>query len=560
MIEITSDTRLPNPNINFRVSAGPGAGKTHWLVHHILEIIKQPERLGKNRKLACLTYTNIGADTVVRRLGSAASSCFVGTVHSFLYKNVVKPYIGLIAEELEITPRKLEGYDDAIIGDFNFLKLWKEETKQTYLFDNENLIRALAATWWTLDNNNNIFLTNKPNKFIKVNGKWLKDGSAVKYKQMAWKRGVFHPDDIFYFAIKLLDEHPIISRVLVARFPYLFIDEFQDSNPLQVKIFQHFAEIGIFVGIIGDTAQSIYGFSGARPDDFTNFKAPKIQDYVIRQNRRSSNEIIHLLNHIRTDIQQLPVRQVSMGIPELLVGNKNAAQDYVKTQVSGEIVMLSRSNLTVQELRSPLRKAGLPNLFTEMVKNDSNFGRRELVRITVAALVHAKTLGLAYAARSLPKVLESSWGSDNARKYAAVFLLEMLEDYATYESLTLSQFLDYLRKNRALDISGLTPGKRAKIFYDSYLFSDMASQVLADDKANNRTIHKSKGDEFENVMLFLDEGQLNILVKPEIFQLEEQRITYVAISRARDRLFINVPFLSDDQRKAMPPVISVKSV
>jgi DNA helicase-2/ATP-dependent DNA helicase PcrA len=560
MIEITSDTRLPNPDINFRVSAGPGAGKTHWLVHHILEIIKQPERLGKNRKLACLTYTNIGADTVIRRLGSAASSCFVGTVHSFLYKNVVKPYIGLIAEELDITPKKLEGYDDSVIGDFNFLKLWKEETEQKYLLDNNALVRALGATWWTLDKNKNIVLTNRPKKFIKVNGKSLKKGSALKYKQMAWKRGVFHPDDIFYFSIKLLNECPIISKVLVAKFPYLFVDEFQDSNPLQVKIFQHFAEIGIFVGIIGDTAQSIYGFSGASPDDFKNFKAPRIQDYVIRQNRRSSNEVILLLNHIRTDILQIPVRQVSMGVPELLVGTKQAALGYVKTRVLSEIVMLSRNNQAVQELRSPARKSGQPNLFAEMATHDSNFERRELVRITVTALVQAKNLGLAHAGRNLPKVLESSWGSDAARKYATVFLLEILEDYATYESFTLSQFIDYLRKDGALSITGLTPGKSAKNFYDSYLFSDMANQVLADDKANNRTIHKSKGDEFENVLLFLDQEQVNILVKPEIFKLEEQRITYVAFSRARDRLFINVPILSDDQRKALPPVVSIKSV
>lgn len=560
MIEITSETRLPDPNINFRVSAGPGAGKTHWLVHHILEIIKRPELLGKNRKLACLTYTHIGADTIIRRLGSATSSCFVGTVHSFLYKNVVKPYIGLIAEEFDITPKKFESYDNSIIGDFNFLKLWKKETKQTYLIDNEALIHALGATWWTLDKEKNIVLTNRPNKFIKVNGRSLRKDSALKYKQMAWKRGVFHPDDIFYFAIKLLDGHSIISRALAAKFPYLFVDEFQDSNPIQVKIFQHFAEIGIFIGIIGDTAQSIYGFNGASPDDFKNFKAPKIQDYVIRQNRRSSNEIIRLLNHIREDIQQTPFREVSLRIPELLVGTRQAAQDYTKKQVSGEIVMLSRNNQTVQELRSPVRKIGLPNLFDEMVTNDSNFERRELVRITVTALAQVRTLGLAHAVKNIPKILESSWGSDAARKFATVFLLEILEEYTTYETFTLSQFIDYLREKGALNITRLTPGKSAKIFYDSYRFSDMASQAQADDKANNRTIHKSKGDEFENVLLFLDEKQVDILLNPGVFISEEQRITYVAFSRARDHLFINVPTLSDDKREALPSVVSVKFV
>lgn len=560
MIETTSDAVFPSPNLNFRVSAGPGAGKTHWLVQHILTITKKSGALGKNRKVACLTYTNIGADTVIRRLGSAASNCFVGTVHRFLYKNVVKPYIGLIAKEFGIVPDTLQGYDESIIGDYEFLKKWKEDTNQKYLFDNEALVRAIGATWWTLDKLGNTVLTNRPKKFIKVNGRFIKNGSAFTYKKMAWKRGVFHPDDIFYFSIKLLNEHPIVSEVLAAKFPYLFVDEFQDSNLLQVKIFQHFASIGVFVGIIGDTAQSIYGFSGASPQDFLGFKSPGIQDYVIRQNRRSSNEIIDLLNYIRKDIQQLPVRHHAKGLPELLVGSEQAARAYVRTQVTNEAVMLSRNNETVERLRASSRKTALPRLFGEMAKNDANFERRELVRVLVTAIVQAKNLGLALAVKNLPKVLEPSWGKEMARRYATVFLLEIIAGYQSYENATLSEFIDYLRTEGSLTISGLASGKSAKIFYDSYRFSDMAGQVQSDDKADNRTIHKSKGDEFENVLVFLGEEQIGILTEPNIFEQEEQRIIYVAFSRARDKLFINVPTLSDDQRKVLPNVIAVKSV
>jgi len=560
MIEITSDALFLSPNLNFRVSAGPGAGKTHWLVQHILAITKKSGTLGKNRKVACLTYTNIGANTIIRRLGSAASNCFIGTVHSFLYKNIVKPYISLIAQEFGIIPNTLQGYDEAIIGDYEFLNQWKEKTKQKYLSDNEALVRAIGATWWTLDKSGNTVLTNRPKKFIKVNDRFIKNGSAFIYKEMAWKRGVFHPDDIFYFSIKLLNEHPIVSVVLAAKFPYLFVDEFQDSNLLQVKIFQHFASIGIFLGIIGDTAQSIYGFSGASPRDFLGFKSPGIQDYVIRQNRRSSNEIINLLNYIRKDIQQLPVRNETKGLPELLVGTKEAARAYVETQVTNEAVMLSRNNQTVEGLRAPSPGSTLPRLFGEMAKNDANFERRELVRVLVTAIVQAKTLGLAHAVKNLPKVLEPSWGKEMARRYATVFLLEIIAAYQSYENSTLSEFIDYLRKERSLTISGLASGKSAKTFYDSYRFSDLAGQVQADDRAGNRTIHKSKGDEFENVLVFLHEEQIGILTKPDIFKEEEQRIIYVAFSRARDRLFVNIPTLSEGQRKALPNVIDVKSV
>ena len=563
MIEINSDTRLANPDVNFRVSAGPGAGKTHWLVNHILGIIQQPKRLGKLGKVACLTFTNIAADTVTRRLGAASSGCNVGTVHSFLYHNVVKPYVGFVAVELGIDPKKIDGYDETIVSNFNFLQDWKKATQQTYLLDNAALAAALAAMWWTLDENGDTVLAKKPNRFIKVNGKYLRKGSGLTYKKMAWERGVVHPDDVIFFSLKILERNAFIFSILRARFPYLFVDEFQDSSPLQVKIFQDFATHGIFVGIIGDTAQSIYGFNGASPTDFANFNAPNIADYVILDNRRSSNEIIKLLNSIRSDVQQKSVRNVNFGVPEILVGNKIAAQTYVKQQVgNADFVMLSRNNETVRELTGKdFSNTASVNLLSAMASNDSNYQRRETVRAIIVGIVQAQTLGLCYAVSNAKKVLELSMNQELAKRYAIVLILELLDCYSQYESLTLSEFIAFLNKEFGLAITNLGAGK-ARTFYDKYLFSDIASKVLPDDKSSNRTIHKSKGDEFDNVLLFLEETQLDILISPRIFgkSQEEQRIIYVAFSRARDRLFINVPELSDEQKSLLPSTVSVRTV
>ena len=62
-IEIKSDT-LIDVNHHFRVSAGPGAGKTHWLALHVAHVLKDSERLGKMSKIACLSYTNVGAASI----------------------------------------------------------------------------------------------------------------------------------------------------------------------------------------------------------------------------------------------------------------------------------------------------------------------------------------------------------------------------------------------------------------------------------------------------------------------------------------------------------------
>ncbi len=56
---ITSDSRIPI-NTCFRVSAGPGAGKTHWLANHIQHILNSSDRLNRMSKIACISYTNVG--------------------------------------------------------------------------------------------------------------------------------------------------------------------------------------------------------------------------------------------------------------------------------------------------------------------------------------------------------------------------------------------------------------------------------------------------------------------------------------------------------------------
>src|SRR5699024_8433802 len=81
----------------FKVSAGPGAGKTFWLTNHIKNVLKNSKRLGKTGKIACITYTNTAVEEIQTSLrGASGNRIFIGTIHSFLYANIVKPYSYLI--------------------------------------------------------------------------------------------------------------------------------------------------------------------------------------------------------------------------------------------------------------------------------------------------------------------------------------------------------------------------------------------------------------------------------------------------------------------------------
>ena len=70
----------------------------------------------------------------------------------------------------------------------------------------------------------------------------------------------------------MIIEHPEILRFIRSKFPYVFIDEFQDTHPLQTAIIKEIAKEKTIIGAIGNPAQSIFVFFGAKRSDFLDFK------------------------------------------------------------------------------------------------------------------------------------------------------------------------------------------------------------------------------------------------------------------------------------------------
>ena len=113
---ITSRDLIPIEE-NFKVEAGPGAGKTDFVVNHIKNVVQNSTRLSATRKLACITYTNTGVNTILHRLGKSISERVeVSTIHSFLYKNIVKPYSSFIDKEYDVNCKLIAGHDDFTVN------------------------------------------------------------------------------------------------------------------------------------------------------------------------------------------------------------------------------------------------------------------------------------------------------------------------------------------------------------------------------------------------------------------------------------------------------------
>ena len=93
-------------------------------------------------------------------------------------------------------------------------------------------------------------------------------------------------------------------------------------------------------------------------------------------------------------------------------------------------------------------------------------------------------------------------------------------------------------------------GKTIKDFYVDHTYADAALGVkYGDSNDKHKTIHKSKGEEFDNVFVILkDEDDIEFLLSPDLNGNNAHRVYYVATSRAIKRLFINVPTLSAENR------------
>lgn len=551
--QITSDTLLDDVEHHFRVSAGPGAGKTHWLVEHIKNVLHNSSRLAKTKKIACITFTNIAVETILKRLGTSVEHVEVSTIHSFLYKHIVKPYASFISDEYGLNINEMDGHDDVILSNYGFLNDWKIRTGQQRIREDNDLVKAFKAIKWKFDNAGNLIA--KTDYPYKSGAYAIKSSSYFEYKKMTWEKGVIHHDDVLFFSYQIVQRFPFVLEILRAKFPYFFVDEFQDCNPIQVVLLSFLGQSETIIGIIGDKAQSIYGFQGAEPSQFQSFSLREIFDYQMSDNRRSSNEIIGLLNGLRGDITQNPFRNFASTKPLILVGDMSLALQRGKTICGIEkVYSLSRQNITSNAMKMEIGGVALDGgLFNRLVEIDkpssSNKYRSKLTMACIKATEYARQGKFKDAIKELEKEFKYKDDKNRSRKESLIHIMTLMAKYDTFKDNSLYHFFTIVKSEINKDISDLRNGA-AKIFYDSNTYQQLALCVnVPEDMSLHKTIHKSKGDEFDNVLLVLkEESDLSFVLNPDINSdttaAEEQRINYVAVSRAKNRLFISVPSLS----------------
>lgn len=587
IITINSDYKITDIDYNFKVSAGPGAGKTYWLVNHIKNILHNSDKLSITRRVACITYTNSAVETIYRRLGTSSTQVEVSTIHSFLYQHIVKPYVSFIAEEYNIDISKVDGHDE-IKTSFKKVSNWIEDhpnsstlrhpftfNQLTRLQNNKtaliNWFNSIAYNFNPTNNDIEISLVRSEAYYIEGNDRrYLNriclnalEHNLIEYKKQYWNEGKVSHDDVLFFSFQLLKKFPFISDVLLAKFPYLVIDEFQDSNPIQLEIFKILGLSGIKTGVIGDPIQSIYGFQGANHTQFNSFTLPNLREYTLNENRRSSNEIIDVLNSIRTDISQVKYRNVTIEKPIIYIGDMTIALQRAKEKCALEDVQtLSRSNFLSNALKTEINGVGLDSkLLEKLLITDSNRDRKYLIHSCIKSIAYARENKFKDAIKELEKLFNYKVDKIRGKRKSLKYISILLNAYDEYKSGSLIQFSEFVRLNVDSNMAKVSRGA-VKLFYENQTFNQLSLCVsIPEDLSLHKTIHKSKGDEFENVLVVLKkESDIDFLLNPDLVNKEEQRINYVAASRAQNKLFISVPTLSEDKQEALNNLFDIENI
>jgi DNA helicase-2/ATP-dependent DNA helicase PcrA len=203
------------------------------------------------------------------------------------------------------------------------------------------------------------------------------NGELWIYKSRYWHDGIMHQEDVLYFSYLILCISSQLKKFISNKYPYIFIDEFQDTTEIQTWIIDKITELSTRVGVVGDLAQSIYEFSGAKKSDLINFKDGEIDEYKLSQNHRSTRKIVDFLNKLRPDISQAYGNNNLKGNPVLvIVGSIKVTIDWCKNYLSSDdITILTRKNRTVAEISAHIERMAHEDLLKSLYASDSNDSR-----------------------------------------------------------------------------------------------------------------------------------------------------------------------------------------
>jgi DNA helicase-2/ATP-dependent DNA helicase PcrA len=277
------------------VIAGAGSGKTRVLTYRIAYLME----MGVDPfSILALTFTNKAAREMKERIASIvghseAKSLWMGTFHS-IFARILRTeaeYLGYSSNFSIYDTQDSERLISSIIKE---LKLDKDLYKYKSIRNRISSLKNNLVTVKAYFNNPELI------QFDKESRKPMFGKIYQTYVERCFKASAMDFDDLLLKTNELLNKYPTVLAKYQQRFKYIHVDEYQDTNHSQYLIVKSLADKFENICVVGDDAQSIYGFRGANIENILSFQKdyPSASVYRLEQNYRSTQNIVNAANSV----------------------------------------------------------------------------------------------------------------------------------------------------------------------------------------------------------------------------------------------------------------------
>lgn len=355
------------------VIAGAGSGKTRVLTYKIAYLLSQGM---KPWSIMALTFTNKAAGEMKERIGKLvgddlAQHLYMGTFHS-IFSRILRAEAEHIGFNNNFTIYDESDSRSLLKAIIKEMGLDDKTYKPAAVHARISMAKNNLVTAEAYDSDPAILEQNKRAKMPAI-GKIY-----VAYVQRCRQANAMDFDDLLMLTFQLFRDHEEIRQKYAGRFDYILVDEYQDTNHVQMSIVMQLCKEKLRVCAVGDDSQSIYSFRGANIDNILNYQKqlPGTQLFKLEQNYRSTQTIVEaansLIHHNRNQIQKEVFSKNDRGEKilykpaysdkeEALIVAKNIQRIRRQDDCGyDQFAILYRTNAQSRSFEEEFRKQGIP--------------------------------------------------------------------------------------------------------------------------------------------------------------------------------------------------------
>lgn len=541
---------------SFILEAGAGSGKTYTLIQSLNYIMENysDELNSTGKKIACITFTNVAKNEIIERT-EHSNLVIVQTIHEFLW-DCIKNYQSALHIKLQELNKEYE-------------RQRTEDGKRKgyeYIVELEELTKNL-----------NISYTDYGRNFSK---------------------GLLTHEDIILISYYMFRDYSNLSNVIADKYPYVFVDEYQDTESETIlSLLDHHLKLQqgkIVIGFFGDSMQKIYdkGVGKIPREYYEEGNKNKLLTFITKdENYRCSLAVINLLNKIRKDLEQKPAgkNQKTQGQTRFLYGSTNyedffsyleTLNDWNFSDLNTKVLFLTHTGIA--------KKLEYENLLKTYSSRYGQYGRDRLFK------KEERFSNFFLGDNGVEKVFNHYKSEEygeildllNNAGYKLIFHEDkekiknmMCELNKIRNEKSVQEILDFIREKKLLTIpdkilefenfinqknideENTEKQKKDKLFYENLMQIKYKEFINVYDFIENKTIfstkHGTKGDEYENVLVIIDDGAWKQSYSFEEMFLGQSKyperlqrtfnLFYVCCSRAKTNLVVaSISTMSND--------------